>query len=261
MEVSRFFNSTPDDTRRYSAEEFAEFMRTFYSTGIVSGGENLRVSPSSETLSVTIQPGSAMMEGYWYANTAALSLPVTAANTVHPRVDRVVLRLDLTAPVRSINLAVLKGTPSANPQPPALTRNSNVYELSLARLQIPANASVVSSLLDERYNGSVCGITQGLYSVDLTAFEQNQQEMLEEMRAQAQEAVQSVTDLSNAALLTKLKAIDGPGSGIDADLLDGQHGSYYLNYNNLTNKPAIPKIPYGTEPPTGGSPGDLYIQI
>jgi len=35
-------------------------------------------------------------------------------------------------------------------------------------------------------------------------------------------------------------ANDGAGSGLDADLLDGQQGSYYLNYNNLTNKPTIP---------------------
>jgi len=33
---------------------------------------------------------------------------------------------------------------------------------------------------------------------------------------------------------------DGSGSGLDADLLDGQQGSYYLNYNNLSNKPTIP---------------------
>ena len=33
---------------------------------------------------------------------------------------------------------------------------------------------------------------------------------------------------------------DGASSGLDADLLDGQHGSHYLNYNNLTNKPSIP---------------------
>lgn len=32
----------------------------------------------------------------------------------------------------------------------------------------------------------------------------------------------------------------GSGSGLDADLLDGQHGSYYTNYNNLSNKPTIP---------------------
>ena len=32
-------------------------------------------------------------------------------------------------------------------------------------------------------------------------------------------------------------ANDGSGSGLDADLLDGQQGSYYLNYDNLSNKP------------------------
>jgi hypothetical protein len=39
--------------------------------------------------------------------------------------------------------------------------------------------------------------------------------------------------------LERLKGIDGTGSGLDSDLLDGQHGSYYLDYNNLSNKPTI----------------------
>lgn len=38
---------------------------------------------------------------------------------------------------------------------------------------------------------------------------------------------------------------DGTGSGLDADKLDGQEGSYYLNYNNLTNKPTIPTVNNG----------------
>lgn len=33
---------------------------------------------------------------------------------------------------------------------------------------------------------------------------------------------------------------EGSGNGIDADTLDGQEGSYYLNYSNFTNKPTIP---------------------
>ncbi len=33
---------------------------------------------------------------------------------------------------------------------------------------------------------------------------------------------------------------DGSGSGLDSDLLDGQEGSYYLNYNNFSNTPSIP---------------------
>jgi hypothetical protein len=32
---------------------------------------------------------------------------------------------------------------------------------------------------------------------------------------------------------------DGTGSGLDADLLDGQDGLYYLDYNNFSNRPTI----------------------
>lgn len=43
--------------------------------------------------------------------------------------------------------------------------------------------------------------------------------------------------LSPADLLTQIKTVDGINSGLDADLLDDQHGSYYLDWNNTTNKP------------------------
>jgi hypothetical protein len=39
----------------------------------------------------------------------------------------------------------------------------------------------------------------------------------------------------NEALLDVVKRVDGTGSGIDADLLDGEHGSYYLNADNLSS--------------------------
>lgn len=38
-------------------------------------------------------------------------------------------------------------------------------------------------------------------------------------------------------VLAKLLTVDGTGSGLDADKLDGNEGSFYLDYNNLTNKP------------------------
>ena len=46
-----------------------------------------------------------------------------------------------------------------------------------------------------------------------------------------------------AQVLAKLVTVDGSGSGLDADLLDGQDGSYYSSWANLTGKPA-------TFPPT-----------
>ena len=56
---------------------------------------------------------------------------------------------------------------------------------------------------------------------------------------------------------------DGSGSGLDADLLDGQHGSHYLNYNNLTNTPTIPSVGNATitlSAGTGLSGGGTLLQ-
>ena len=40
-------------------------------------------------------------------------------------------------------------------------------------------------------------------------------------------------DQTASEILTLLKTVDGSGSGIDADLLDGQEGAYYLNASNI----------------------------
>ena len=48
----------------------------------------------------------------------------------------------------------------------------------------------------------------------------------------------ATADLSNTEILEGLKTVDGTGSGLDADLLDGQEGTYYLDYTNFTNVPA-----------------------
>lgn len=57
---------------------------------------------------------------------------------------------------------------------------------------------------------------------------------------------------TGANILANLVSVDGTGSGLDADLLDGQQGSYYLDYNNFTNTPSIPQLgidfdPVGTD--------------
>jgi hypothetical protein len=44
-------------------------------------------------------------------------------------------------------------------------------------------------------------------------------------------------NLDANAILDLLKGVDGANSGLDADLLDGQSGDYYLDYNNFTNVP------------------------
>jgi hypothetical protein len=50
----------------------------------------------------------------------------------------------------------------------------------------------------------------------------------------------ATADQTAAEILTAIKTVDGASSGLDADLLDGQEGSYYTNAANLTGTlPAI----------------------
>ena len=47
----------------------------------------------------------------------------------------------------------------------------------------------------------------------------------------------ATADMTASEILTAIKTVDGASSGLDADLLDGQQGSYYLDWTNTTNKP------------------------
>ncbi|ADE38613.1 beta strand repeat-containing protein [Candidatus Puniceispirillum marinum] len=48
----------------------------------------------------------------------------------------------------------------------------------------------------------------------------------------------ATADQTASEILTAVKTVDGASSGLDADLLDGQEGSYYLNANNFSNMPS-----------------------
>ena len=148
-EFGGFFNSVNGD-RKYKAEDFANYFKAFIGTGINPKTDNLRVIKVSNT-QIKILPGSACVNGYLYLNTSELSKTISSGVD---RVDRVVLRLDITN--RTLNILVLEGTKVS---PPTLVRNTATYDLSLAKITIKNGSTLIE---DERGQVSLCGYMEFL---------------------------------------------------------------------------------------------------
>ena len=161
MEKSGFFNSSDGD-RVYDATDFAAYFGNLVSNGVFyASATNLQATPGNG-LAVSVAEGSAWINGYRYENTDDLNLPLTTANGSNPRIDRIVVRLSQVS--RSIQLAVVDGTPAATPSTPALTRTSDIYELGIADVLIPAAATSIATnnITDTRLNTSLCGLVNSL---------------------------------------------------------------------------------------------------
>jgi hypothetical protein len=152
--------------RVYSAALLCRILSKHIRDGIVHGdGGELAVSASDPpAMTVEVATGTAMVQGRFCENDAALTLAVPAADTTYPRIDRVVVRLSVT-PGRTIDILVKKGTPAPSPVPPGLTRTPETWELSLAQIFVAAGAKMVQSanITDERGNASLCGVAAPAY--------------------------------------------------------------------------------------------------
>jgi microcystin-dependent protein len=120
-------------------------------------------------MNILVGTGAAWVQGRCYYNeTNSKILPISNADTTNSRIDRVVLRLDLTFESRDITAVIKTGTPSASPTPPELQRDNIIWELSICQYIVTANATVPTNLIDERQDLTLCGYYPYYYNKDET---------------------------------------------------------------------------------------------
>jgi hypothetical protein len=147
----------PEYDRASNSEEFAGLLKGFFRDGVFSGSAMQVLAGGG--LTATVSTGGVMVQGRVKHLTAAQTVEFeTAANL--PRLDRVIVRRDLSNSVRDLVLDVLTGTPATSPAAPALTRNETVWEICLATVRVAANATNIqqSNITDTRLDSSLCGI-------------------------------------------------------------------------------------------------------
>jgi len=134
--------SFPFDDQDTTEDQYSLLMREFQESGVVGtyGGDVLAVSVLSG-LTVQIQSGFAIMRGHALRSTSTetKTMPASAAVALY---HRVVLRLDPTA--NAITIEVKEGVGGGGV--PALdnTAEVGVFEISLAIITVPANATELS---------------------------------------------------------------------------------------------------------------------
>lgn len=102
-----------------------------------------------------------------------LQLTVDIADAALTRIDRVIVEWKTTNYVDLPEIKVLKGTASSGAAAPALTNNSTLRQISLAKITIPAGSTKItaSMITDERLDPAVCGLVTDELTVDTTTMQ------------------------------------------------------------------------------------------
>ena len=170
MEKSSFFNSVSGD-RVYRAEEWAEYFASFIGNGVFPVPSNNLQVVAGSGMTVNVKAGKAWINGYFYHNTGDLSVTLPTADGILNRIDRIVVRWDLTE--RIVSVVVKSSVPSASPIAPQLQRDADAYELCLADVLTGAGVTAISqaNITDRRLDGALCGVVAGVVDqIDTDAF-------------------------------------------------------------------------------------------
>ncbi len=160
-----FFNSVEGDVdpREYVDYELAEAFKAMAPDGVENSEDSLKVLEQIGSMSVKVNYGRAMVNGRVYVLSDDGGQPLTleiASSASSTRIDRVVVRLNLATDARNIGVYVLTGTPGASPVAPTITRQGEIYEISLSQIRVAPGATAITQdmIIDERLNEDVCGV-------------------------------------------------------------------------------------------------------
>lgn len=155
-----FWNSQNGD-RVYDANDFSEWLKKFYTTGVFNG--DLEVTAAGG-MTVSVSSGYVNIEGKVKFFSTPTTLTLATASGTHGRIDTVVAECNYTD--REIKLKVVTGTYSVSPTATAPVRTAAAYQLVLAQIDVAAGAAEITqkNITDKRMDSNVCGLVTGTVS-------------------------------------------------------------------------------------------------
>lgn len=222
------FTSVEGD-RAYSATDFATYYYNIFTSGVIATvREKLRVSESAETgMRVDVHTGSIFIQGHLYLLTEPMTVNITPGSSTADRTDSIVVQLDTLG--REMKVVYKRGSTSVR-------RDENYYEMQLATIKVPRNATSVhnSHITDKRSDVSVCGYSKLQGNLDVKGMEQRYESLLEQMIADFEQFAS--TNRGNLEqLLTDQQALFQTWlSGLQDELDSNQATNLQKQINQLT---------------------------
>lgn len=174
--------SFPNNRDEYIGAE--EVMRWLHgrTSGVFAAAQNAAVAAmDTPGMGITVSDGTGWMTDaggngvVWWNDTEKtsgqkLQLEIDMADGVLNRIDRIIVEWKTINYADLPEIKVLKGTASSTAEAPALTNNSTVRQISLARVSVAAGITAItaSMITDERLDPAVCGLVTDGLSIDTT---------------------------------------------------------------------------------------------
>lgn len=169
--ISGFYNAVSSD-RTYSAEDMTRPYRRLVSDGVFATNEgtpstDLRVRSGSGMV-INVDPGQGIFAHKWFENPAVQSITVDANATLYTRIDSVIVQIDNSISGRVGSIVYRPGTPSATPEPPAISSDPDIVEFRIANITVAPSASVITTanITDLRGSASCPWVTALIQQVD-----------------------------------------------------------------------------------------------
>lgn len=220
----------------YDAHDAETYLST-RTSGVFSSDNHFALTISGSR-QITISSGLAWINngsftGKSVVSTAPEALEIPVADGALNRIDLVVLRFD--ASKNETVLTIKSGALATAPVAPVASKESELYELGLYLISVPAGStSVVDSdissvMLDETY----CGIMRdGVTGIPTAQLQAQAESIINDIRAQLGEVVSATTSIVN----------DGGNAEINVEIQSASNGNKILHFefkNTTSNKQEV----------------------
>ena len=176
-----FFNSVNHD-RLYCSEDMNRPYKRLVGNGVFATqfgtpSTDLQVFTANDGMNIIVKKGEGIFNNKWFENPTDIIITVPKNNSIIPRIDSVIARVDMTRGCRDGAIIYVEGVENENPIKPEINTNEDIIEYRLANIYVAPNTSIIEQdvITDLRGSEECLWVTGLIEQVDTsTLFAQYQ---------------------------------------------------------------------------------------